>query len=81
MSRLARRKGEKGYVFPLRSTLRKLTLLPGLNFEEISKQIGKPEVWTAALFYGQAKVLPIPPCSNMTLTRLEARRSDPRQAR
>ncbi|KAI5451195.1 Cyanate hydratase [Naganishia albida] len=27
----------------------------GLNFEEISKQIGKPEVWTAALFYGQAK--------------------------
>ncbi|GHJ90248.1 hypothetical protein NliqN6_6650, partial [Naganishia liquefaciens] len=27
----------------------------GLTFEQISEQIGKPEVWTAALFYGQAK--------------------------
>ncbi|WWC67536.1 cyanate hydratase [Kwoniella pini CBS 10737] len=28
--------------------------LSGLTFEEISKKLDKPEVWTAALFYGQA---------------------------
>lgn len=28
----------------------------GLTFEQISEKLGKPEVWTAALFYGQAKV-------------------------
>ncbi|EIM90937.1 Cyanase [Stereum hirsutum FP-91666 SS1] len=29
-----------------------------LTFEEISKAIGRDEVWTAALFYGQAKGSP-----------------------
>lgn len=28
----------------------------GMTFEQIAKEIGRPEVWTAALFYGQAKV-------------------------
>ncbi len=28
----------------------------GLSFEQISKELGKPEVWTAAIFYGQASV-------------------------
>ncbi|KAJ9107648.1 hypothetical protein QFC21_001108 [Naganishia friedmannii] len=27
----------------------------GLTFEQIAEKLGKPEVWTAALFYGQAK--------------------------
>jgi cyanate lyase len=28
----------------------------GLTFEKIAESINKPEVWTAAVFYGQAKV-------------------------
>lgn len=30
----------------------------GLSFAEIGKAIGKDEIWTAALFYGQAKPAP-----------------------
>ncbi|CAE6469220.1 unnamed protein product, partial [Rhizoctonia solani] len=30
----------------------------GLSFGEIGKAIGKDEIWTAALFYGQAKPAP-----------------------
>jgi len=34
------------------------SLIPptGLTFEKIAEGINKPEVWTAAVFYGQAKV-------------------------
>ncbi|KAG8714914.1 Cyanate hydratase [Ceratobasidium sp. 423] len=31
---------------------------PGLSFGEIGKAIGRDEIWTAALFYGQAKPAP-----------------------
>lgn len=63
VSRVTRCKGQKGYILDCYSmpSSPSLTLFAGLNFEEISKQIGKPEVWTAALFYGQAKVTTSPP--------------------
>ncbi|CAE7225150.1 unnamed protein product [Rhizoctonia solani] len=31
---------------------------PGMSFGEIGRAIGKDEIWTAALFYGQAKPAP-----------------------
>jgi cyanate lyase len=63
-----------------------LTLGIGLSFEEISQKIGKPEVWTAALFYGQAKVRRFPsdiPIFSLTVSApiLPARRRNPHQAR
>jgi membrane-bound lytic murein transglycosylase len=56
---LARGESEERCVlcpFTMRNVTHHRMRFVGLNFEDISKQLDKPEVWTAAVFYGQAKV-------------------------
>jgi hypothetical protein len=70
MSRPPRRESQEGcaHVFRIFLCIRADVRCIGLSFEEISQKIGKPEVWTAALFYGQAKVRLSPHVARFPLT-------------